>query len=220
MAQHHSADVRPDLEERAESAMDWTRRNAKPLGAAVLVVAALLAIWLLYDKTQATKNARAQQALSSARQTYALGNLPLAKTDLQTIAKRYGGTPAATEAKVLLAQVAYDQAKPEDGLAALQDASESGPLGATVIAMRAAGLEQEKKYQDAAKAYLDAANRAPTTPDKHRYQAQAAQAYTAADKKEAAAKIWRDLLNANDTFYAQEAELRLGELTAKPAAAS
>lgn len=220
MAQHNPADVRPDLEERAESAMDWTRRNAKPVGTAVLIVAAVLAIWLVYDKTQATKNARAQQALSSARQTYALGNLPLARTDLQAIATRYGGTSAAKEAKVLLAQIAYDQGKPEQGLAALKDASESGPLGATVIAMRAAGLEQEKKFEEAAKAYLNAADHASTTPDKHRYQSQAAQAYAAADKKDEAAKIWRELLNTNDSFYAQEAELRLGELTAKPATAS
>jgi predicted negative regulator of RcsB-dependent stress response len=219
MAQHNPIAAPPDLEDRAESAMEWTRRNAKPVGAAVLVIAAVVAIWLVYDKTQATKNARAQQALSSARQTYALGNLPLARTDLQAIATRYDGTSAAKEAKVLIAQIAYDQGKPEEGLAALKDASASGPLAATVIAMRAAGLEQEKKFEDAAKAYLDAADHAPTTPDKHRYQAQAAQAYASADKKDEAAKIWRELLNTNDTFYAQEAALRLGELTAKTATA-
>lgn len=220
MAINTHTDFGPDFDERAESMMDWGRQNAKVISIVAVVVAAAIAIWVIYSKTEATKNARAEAALSSARQTYALGNLPLARTDLTALTGRYGGTSAAAQARVLLAQIAFDQGKPADGLKALEGASESGPAGAAVIAMRAAGYSQEGKYDEAAKAYLDAANHVSADAEKHRYQAQAALAYATGGKKDEAVKIWRDLLASQDTFYSQEAQLRLGELTATVAAKS
>lgn len=220
MAINTPTDFGTDLDEHAEWIKEFGRRNAKMLGVVAVVLAAAIAIWIVYSKTEATKNARADAALSSARQTYALGNLPLAKTDLTTLTTRYSGTDAAAQARVLLAQIAFDQGKPADGLKALEGASESGPAGAAVIAMRAAGYSQDQKYEEAAKSYLEAADRASAEAEKHRYQAQAALAYATAGKKDEAVKIWRDLLASEDTFYSQEAQLRLGELTATPATKS
>src|SRR5262249_40825588 len=147
--------------------------------------------------------------------------------DLEKLVGRYGGTSAAVQASLLIAQIDYDQGKPADGLKVLDGAPTSGQFGASVIAMRAAGLEQDaaasppaaqpQKFAEAAARDLEAADKAAAQADQHRYQADAARAYAAGGKKAEAEKLWRALMTSDDPVYSQEAQLRVGELTAKPA---
>ena len=50
------------------------------------------------------------------------------------------------------------------------------------------------------------------------YRADAARALASAGKAAEAAKIWEELAKDPTSFYAAEARVRIGELTAKPAA--
>jgi hypothetical protein len=53
---------------------------------------------------------------------------------------------------------------------------------------------------------------------KDRYLADAARALTSGGKKDEAAKIWSTLATDNTSPFAGEARVRIGELTATPAA--
>jgi predicted negative regulator of RcsB-dependent stress response len=117
----------------------------------------------------------------------------------------------------MLAQILFDQGKVADGLKILDGMPTSGPLGPAVLAVRGAGYEQDKKFDEAAKAYLDAASRAEVESEKNAYKADAARAYTAGGKKADAERLWNELLASGDPFYTDEASLRLGELKAQPA---
>jgi predicted negative regulator of RcsB-dependent stress response len=209
--------ARPLFEDGADGLLDWARVNARMLtiaGVAVVVVGGGLLVW---KKTRDTQAERADTALMAARQTHASGNLPLAKTDLERLVQRYGSTSAGRQASLLLAQIAYDQGKPDDGLRALEGVPTSGPLGPAALALRGAGLEQQGKFEEAARQYVQASSEANVESEKNAYKARAAKAYTAAAKPAEAERLWVELQNSGDPFYAEEADLRLGEIRAKPA---
>jgi len=70
------------------------------------------------------------------------GNAALAQSDLQALLRRYGGTTAAIQARMLLAQVLFGQGKVDEGLKELDAVSSPGPFAASLHALKGAGLEQ------------------------------------------------------------------------------
>jgi len=197
--------------------MDWARMNAKPIGIAVAVIALAAIVWVVAKQWQDRRADAAEVALNRARQSYAQGNLPLAQTDLRRVIARFGGSSAGSQATMLLAQTFYEQGKPDSGLRALNEGKASGLDKAAFEALKGAGLEQEKKYAEAADRYRAAAGLTDSKISKDRYMADAARALTLAGNKAEAAKIWSTLANDDASAFAAEARVRYGELTAAPA---
>lgn len=205
------------FDDRTESMMDWARMNAKPIGIAVAVIALAAIVWVVAKQWQDRRADAAEVALNRARQSYAQGNLPLAQTDLRRVIARFGGSSAGSQATMLLAQTFYEQGKPDSGLRALNEGKASGLDKAAFEALKGAGLEQEKKYAEAADRYRAAAGLTDSKISKDRYMADAARALTLAGNKAEAAKIWSTLANDDASAFAAEARVRYGELTAAPA---
>ena len=218
MTKTGAATTRPAFDDHAESVTDWARTNAKPLGIAVGVVALAAILWVVGNQWRNQRAGAADAALSRARQSFAQGNLPLAQTDLRRVVTRFGGSSAGSQATMLLAQAYYEQGKADSGLRVLNDGKPSSEDRASFEALKAAGLEQQKKYAEAADRYQAAAGLTEAKVAKDRYMADAARTFTEAGKKAEAERIWSALSKDNTSAYSAEARVRLGELTAAPAA--
>ena len=215
MAKTDSAVTPLMAEERGESLAEWARVNANKLSIAALVVVAVVAAGMLWKASAEKKEVRASQALAAAQNVVMSGNAALAQSDLQALLRRYGGTTAAIQARMLLAQVLFGQGKVDEGLKELEAVSSPGPYAASLHALKAAGLEQSGKAAEAAAEYERASTAATTNIGKAAYQADAARAYLTAGNSAAATKIYEALAADDSNPLAGEARVRLGEIKAK-----
>lgn len=198
--------------------MDWMQSHARQLGIGAIVVVALAVGSWVVSRSNATTAAGASKALAEAQRSVASGNLPLAAADLQKLVQRYGSTSAGTQAKLLLAQVYFQQNKVADGMKLLDETGSAGPLQASLHALRAAGHEQNGKTTEAAAEYLKAASASTLETEQAGYRADAARVYAAAGNTAEALKIWQAMADDPASPMNAEAQLRVGELTAAVAA--
>lgn len=200
--------------------LDWIRTHTRLATYAGVTMLALAAGVYMWRRSDAIKQERAEQSLLSASRTFSSGNLPLAQSDLEKLIARYGSTSAGGQARMLLAQILFNQNKVDSGLKVL-DGVGAGPGGAftaSVHALRAAGHEQVGKAADAAAEYDRAAAASRGAVERDTYRADAARAYTTAGDTAKALAIWQALAADEQSALNSEAKLRIGELTAKPAA--
>ena len=209
----------PEREFDADVIKDWVVARAKPLsiGAGAVVVA--VAGVLFWQQSTRLKEDRAETAYGQAATAFYAGNTPLAKTDLEKVVTRYSGTTGAAQAAVLLAQISYGEGKYDAGVKQLTDVQGSVPgvMAAQVEEMIAAGLADAKKYDDAAKHYLKAADLSRFPADKDLYKAEAARVLGFGGKAADARKIWAELASNRESPVINEARVRVGESDAKAA---
>jgi predicted negative regulator of RcsB-dependent stress response len=201
-----------------ESMGDWVLLHKRSVTWAVLALAAIVAGFWFYQRSQSIKAQRAESAYFQARQSAAAGNLPLAISDLQKVVTRYEGTRAGTQAAISLAEAQFDQKKFKEGIATLKQVEAKAPedFRPSIHVLEAAGYEELKDFVAAAEQYNLAAKATVFPVDRAKYQASAARDFMAAGKTEEATKIWTELAKDESTPEAAEARVRLGELTAKP----
>lgn len=213
-----SEPVAPEVIEAdtGESIMEWARVNSSKLSIGGIVVVALAAGGFLWRASADKKEVRASQALASAQAVAQSGNAALAQSDLQAVLRRYGGTKASIQARLLLAQLHFGQGKVDEGLRELNEIKSPGLFAASVHSMRAAGLEQAGKPAEAAPEYEKASEAAATALAKGAYRSDAARAYLAAGNRDAAKRIWESIAADDSSPLAGEARVRIGELNAKP----
>ncbi len=209
--------ARPQLDDSAESVMDWVQSHGRQIGIGAIVVVALAAGSWVVSRSNDTKAAGASRALSEAQRSMTSGNLALAAADLQKVVSRYGSTTAGTQARLLLAQVQFQQGKLADGMKVLDEVGSAGAMQASLHALRAAGLEQSGKSAEAAEEYLKASSASNLPSERESYKADAARAYVTAGKKEEALKIWQAIAADDASPLNGEARLRVGELSASVA---
>jgi pentatricopeptide repeat protein len=203
------------FEGRADSLMDWARANSRKLAiGGIVAVAAVLLVWG-WRYSAAQKEMSASRRLSEARQAVIAGNLPLAQSDLRQVIQRFDGTQAALQARLLLAQVLFDQQKVDEGLAELREVTSAGVFAESYHALLAAGLEQGGKPAEAAGEYLRAAEAAISEIEEATYRAEAARAYQKAGNIEEARRVWSEMAADESSPLQGEAKVRLGELTAR-----
>ena len=205
-------------QERADSIVGSLQLHSKKILAVAVGLAAIAGGFYLKNANDATKAVAAERAYFQAQQSVASGNIPLATTDLRKAADRYRGTSAGNQAAFALAQLLYDQGKFADGIAAAErvepaNVAERASKAATI----AAGLEGQRKFVDAAARYREAAATAELASEKAMLRASEARALMAGGKGADARVIWAELAKDPTGTLADEARIRLGELTAKPA---
>ncbi len=204
--------------DRTDSLMDWFQLHGKQAGYVAVGLIAIVAGGWFYMRSQDLKAERAEKAYFTAQRSVVSGNLPLAESDLRKMVGRYEGTPAAMEASLVLAQVMYEQGKFQPAVDELKKSEDkisgSKEFGSAVHLIMASGLEQLKKYADAAAEYEKAAKAARFDADRQRYESLAAAAYLDAGNKEKAKAMWTVLGEDSKGTVAGEARVRLGELTA------
>jgi predicted negative regulator of RcsB-dependent stress response len=206
--------------DRADNLMDWFQLNSKKVAYAGLGLVVLAAGGWFYNRSQEMKAERAERAYYQAQQSVLSGNLPLAESDLRKMIARYENTPAGMQARIVLAQVLYDQGKVQEGVNELTRAEgkigRSKNFGSSVHLVLAAGLEQLKKHKEAAQQYEKAAAAARFDPDRERYETLAARAYLNGGDTAKARELWTRLGADSKGTVAGEARVRLGELDAAP----
>jgi predicted negative regulator of RcsB-dependent stress response len=211
--------ARPEAstDDSADTAMEWIRLHGRTLGIGAIVAAVVVAGTWLVRASNEKKELNASRALAEAQRSVASGNLPLASADLQKVIQRFGSTSSGTQARLLLAQVDFQQNKFDDGLKLLDDVGSAGPLEPAMYALRGAGLEELHKPAEAAAAYLKAADATRLPSERESYRSDAARAYIAAGKKDEALKIWQAIADDPTAALNAEAKLRVGELGAQVA---
>jgi predicted negative regulator of RcsB-dependent stress response len=217
----------PDIEELTaddpQDIMQWLTANSRWLTIASVVVVVAAASFWIYTQSQRTKEVNASKALLLAQQSMNAGNPGLAKSDLEKMTSRYLGTAAGSEAAMLLAQLNYDQAKFQEGVAVLERAAKAAPqpIEAEIRGLMGDGYLSMRNPVAAAKEYEHAADLTDHEMDRASQRARAARAYTVAADTAKARQLWESLSqNTKNLSVAAEARVRLGELSAKPATKS
>jgi len=205
------------LPERAVAAGKWwhERRN---LVIAVAGAAALIGLGTWFVITSGRRKEEfAQQQLTRAREIAESGNLAQASSDLQKIITTYSGTDAASEALLTLNEVRMVNGQGELAILGLRDFLKTNPAMRYVApaqALLGSALENAKKPDEAAQAYLAAADAATLDYLKAGYLIEAGRALAAAGKKDKAIEVYRKVVkDMPKTPGFTEASVRLSELT-------
>jgi len=213
-----------DSRSPGESLMAWYQANTRTLGIVGGVIAVVAASTWFYMRSAEIKRLNAERGLSQAKQSLSAGNSALAMSDLQRVASRYVGTAGGVQAAMLLAQVNYDQAKHVEGLKVLepyQSSGASGPSLADVWSLVGDGQIAIGKGTDAVASYQKAVDATELPGAKAVLKAKLARALMATGKDIEARAIWERLASDPDaTVVKAEAQIRLGEMTTKPAGKS
>jgi tetratricopeptide (TPR) repeat protein len=184
------------------------------IGGAVVLAAA---VWL-YVTSETRKETFASQALSKARGDAEAGDLPLAAYDLSQLMDRYSGTRAADQGAVLLGEVRLVQGGVQvdaavKGLQAFVEKKHADYILASAWSLLGAGLEQQKKYREAAQAYRKAAAAIPYDFLKAQYLLDAGRSLAVAGDSGEARKAYSEVIEGYGALnQAAEARVRLGEL--------
>ena len=208
-------------DDRTESIFEWLHVNSRLVAIAAVVVAVAAAGGWLYTRAQAGKEMRAAQTLQRAEQSMAQGNGPLAQTDLEKLISSQTGTAGAAQGALLLAQLYYDKGEYQKGIDALsRSGAASKEFEAPAESMIGDGYSQLGKYTEAAAHYRKAADLTRFKNDRQGYLAEAARSFSAAKDTAQARQLWQEVLKDENSIWASEARIRLGELTVRPAAKS
>jgi hypothetical protein len=212
--------ARPTLDlplDDSTSPGEFVQRYQKPLAIGALVIAvAAGGLWLAGRSAQ-IKERRGTEALLLAEAAYASGGPAAAQADLQKVYTRYAGTAAGTQAALLSAQWYFEAGQADSGLTAVKAAVGKAPTfqRAGLLAMQAAGKSLKGDHAAAAQDLEAAAAAASLASDRDGYRMAAARAYVAAGDSAAAERIYAEIARAEDSAFAGEARLRLGEIKAK-----
>ncbi|HET7553538.1 MAG TPA: tetratricopeptide repeat protein [Gemmatimonadaceae bacterium] len=211
------AAARPDMDERAQNFLAWAEMHSRLLTMIAVAIIVVAGGFWFYTKSHEARARNAAASLQQAQLAVASGNLALAQSNLEKIVDRYSATRSGKQARLILAEVRYDRGQFADGVSVLQPLTDEDDkaLRASAYNLIGAGYEQQKKLEDAAKAYRQAADVTPYQIDRDQYLASAARALTAGGKIDEAKKLWSQLASDPASSVAAEARVRLGEIEAK-----
>jgi predicted negative regulator of RcsB-dependent stress response len=203
---------------KAESFLDWFHVNSRLVGiGAVTVLLAGAVAWYI-PRARMQKNENADKQLQAAKQSVSAGNLQLAESDLKKVADRYAGTPAGTEAGMLLGQVRLEKGDAAAAVTGLRDLASkvgSDAGAASVHGLLGDALSQANKAAEAAAEYEKAAGLTSMPNEKAMLLAKAGHAYMAAGRPADAKKVWEAVAGQYENqALAAEARVRLGEIAA------
>jgi predicted negative regulator of RcsB-dependent stress response len=209
--------ARPSLALEPETLLDTASRYQKPIIIGAIILAASIGGLFLWKRSGEIKETRAGEALAAAETAFGAGNPQLAQPELEKIVQRYRGTNGGTQAQLLLAQIQFEAGEHDAGISGLETAMESSPehLKAGVMAMIARGHEGAGRFEEAAAGFERAAGAASVVTVKDMNRMDAARNHAAAGNSAGAIEIYESIANREDSQFAGEAKVRLGEIMAK-----
>lgn len=202
----------------------WAKSNARVLAVvgAVLIVAASAALY--YRNYRSTLHAQATTQLIEVRQTVVSGNRALAIRDLEAFTKRFDGTSAADEARLLLAQLFLLDGQAEKAVSTVQSMAGKidEPLGVQSAFLLAAAYEASQKADQAEAVYLRIADEAPFAHQQREGLDHAARLRQERGDAAKAAELYQRLVEMSKESTPERAvyELRLAEARAQASSKS
>ncbi|MHB1298085.1 MAG: tetratricopeptide repeat protein [Gemmatimonadaceae bacterium] len=211
------AAARPSLDLEPESLADTVQFYQKQIIIGAIVIAVAVAGVWMYRRSADIKETRAAEAYAAAETAFGAGNVALAQPELERVLSRYAGTTAGTQSAMLLAQLLFDQGKPAEGLAQLQRALDKSPeaLKPGLLNLIGSGHEAAGESKEAADAFQRAAAATKFATEKDQLRMSAARNLMAAGNVAGARAIYEEIAGREDSDYAGEARVRLGETIVK-----
>jgi predicted negative regulator of RcsB-dependent stress response len=196
----------------------WARDRTEVLIAAVVVAVLLVGGGLYYWNQRAEQRQRASIELQAIQQTLPFTEPQEAEGELRQFLARYGGTPLANEARLVLAELLLQEGDPEGAVEVLSEAAPSfrDPLRLQATILLAVALEQAEEWERAAEVYEALAQRAEFAFQRQEASEGLARSYLSLGDTAAAADAYRRLLAELDPDEETERgyyEMRLAELT-------
>ena len=196
----------------------WLREPKRQAAAGAIAAAVIaLGVWFVVTSGR-RKEEFASRVLSQALATADKGNLPQASSELQRVIQTYAGTDAASEAVLSLNQIRMASGQSELAAVNLREFVAKNPspkFVAQAYALLGSADENTKKYEDAGRAYEQAAATAELPYIKAGYLLDAGRAYRLAGKSQDAIRVYRTVVQKYaESPSVAEAQVRLGELTA------
>jgi predicted negative regulator of RcsB-dependent stress response len=203
-------------EDRMQRWIAWVREHRRGVSYAIgaVLVVAVLAAWNVLAAKRS--EAIASDQLRQARLAFEQQNYPLAASEFARIRENYGGTSAAEQATLLLAQTRLLQGQAQQAVDVLSRFA--GSAGAAYRAqahgLLGAAYENSGRPAEAARAFEQAAEATGFPSMKAQFLSDAGRAWTAAgDTTNAIATYQRIVRDLAGTGSMPEASVRLGELT-------
>jgi outer membrane protein assembly factor BamD (BamD/ComL family) len=195
----------------------WYKNRQRHIIAAAAILAALAVVAWFIVASGRRKEEFAARSLNQARAAAEAGNLPLASSELQKLISAYKGTEAAHEAVITLNQVRMVNGQNELAVVGLREFLKGNPpdqYRTPASGLLAAALENAKQWEEAGKAYTQAADNAEVEYLKAQYLIDAGRAYRLGGKLDEAARAYRTILQKYPkSSSVTEAQVRLAEIT-------
>ncbi|KZK74188.1 MAG: hypothetical protein A3K90_02605 [Pelodictyon luteolum] len=199
-------DIQPTRTEGKKAALDnllyFAIRYKNLISGALILILIGGAAVFFWTERQASREKEAAPILAAAAVAFDRGDFQKAinggekEPGLKTIAEQYNGTPSGEMAELLLANAYYAIGKPEDALKAFDAASPGSPdLAAAARAGKGACQNDLRHYEDAAKSFLSASDKAENNALKAQYLMASADSHLAAGDAEKAAEIFHQVVD-------------------------
>lgn len=204
--------------------VDWVRSHQRLVIVAVLVAAGLVAALIYYRDYRSNLTARAATQLNQLESQLAQSNAPQAAVgQLQDFVDRFGGTPSAADARLLMARIQLEQgaaAGAVQALAPLADRPLDTPVGYAAARLRADAYAAAGQRDEAIQQLNDAAHNARFPFQRDDASAELAGLLVQAGRYDSAASIYRRLSQDSAAAPAGTGvySMRLGEVLALKAA--
>ena len=196
---------------------NWAKRNQQLLTVLGVVVVLGVAAGIYYRNYRSTLVQQAANQLEQVQQSVALQDTQGAKDQLAVFLDRFGSTPYAGEARMLLGELYLRSNDAQQAIAVLEPMASSprDPLELQAASLLGVAYEQEKRWDDAAATYLRVADRSELDFQVRDALAAAARIREQQGNDAGAAELYRRIL-ANMDANAQDRgvyEMRLAEVT-------
>lgn len=202
----------------------WAKRHQQKLVAGGIVLALALASGWYYIGYRASLTEQAVTELERVQATIGMGDSEGARGQLQTYLERFGGTPYALEARLLLGQLNLQAGEPEQAISALEPLRSSlqNPVAIQGLALLAAAYEEAGRTSDAVAAYRRVAAEADLDFQAHEALMNAGRLLAADGDLAGAEAVYGELLAELDDTHPMRGvvELRRAELAARAEARS
>lgn len=189
------------------------------IAGAVALVAAV-GIWFFITAGQ-RKELFATRALDNARATAESGDIAAAVQQFEQVASSYAGTSAAHEANLGIIQARLVAGQAELAISTVETFLASNPpatYAAPANTLLGTALENTGRFAEAAASYRKASELATVDYLKAAWLLDAGRATRLAGKPDEARAIYEEIISKfGETSARSEAEVRLAELTARPA---
>lgn len=205
---------------RVLEAGNWLKANQQAVTVGVVVLVIAVASLLYYRSYRRSMVEQASNELEQIHNQAAVGDTRAARDALILYLGRFGGTPYAGEARMLLGEIYLTQGEPEQALATLEPMAQSlrDPLELQAATLLAAAYEQDGRWADAEATYLRVADRSDLDFQVRDALAAAARIRASRGNAAGAAELYRRILNALDKGSPERGtwEMRLAELSQLP----
>jgi predicted negative regulator of RcsB-dependent stress response len=196
----------------------WAKRHSQTLILATVVLVVLVAAAVYYVRQRGAVGRQASIELESIQELILLDEREGAAQELTSYIQRFGDSPHAAEARLLLGQLHLEGGNPEEAIPILQDAAGNmrEPIAIQAAILLAAAYEENGQLDLAEDVYLGVADRATMSFERRDALADAARLRKYRGDLPGAAALYQRILDDIDPDHPLRGlfELRLAEVQA------